>query len=144
MVALALAWPVHIGKDMSLGKRFEFVRVRSTNECTTCDLCGRVELKCTIELIAIDRETGDREEVYYGSGCAKKALGWGPGNNQRKTWAQLDHARERAAQDAYTKASSEAWAAFDPSVETRNLASSRIYRLAKAAADAVRATPIAL
>ncbi len=74
-----LAWDVQRGEVMSLGKQFEFVRVRSTNECTTCDLCGRMELKATVELIATDRETGDREEVYYGSGCAKKALGWGPG-----------------------------------------------------------------
>lgn len=101
---------------MSLGTKYEFVRVRSTNECTTCDLCGREELKCTIELIAIDRETGDREEVYYGAGCAKKALGWGPGMTvKRFERAAMEKrevlaiAAEKIAEDRAEKA---AYAAF--------------------------------
>ena len=99
---------------MGLGKQFEFVRVRSTNECTVCDLCGRVDLKATIQLISIDRETGDRDEVYYGAGCAKKALGWGPGMTVKRFEKAAMAKREAlaiAAEKATAKKVFAAWRA---------------------------------
>lgn len=46
----------------------------TTDEVTTCDYCGRVELKGTTVLELLDEE-GNRtgETVYYGSGCAASA-----------------------------------------------------------------------
>lgn len=41
-----------------------------TDECTTCELCGRVELKSTVIIGEDGVETG-----RYGSSCASKILG---------------------------------------------------------------------
>lgn len=41
-----------------------------TDECTTCELCGRVELKRTVLL-----ETEDGEQLWAGTSCAAKKVG---------------------------------------------------------------------
>jgi hypothetical protein len=46
----------------------------TTDEVTSCDYCGRVELKGTVKLAILDEDSNDTGElVYYGSGCAAKA-----------------------------------------------------------------------
>jgi len=44
----------------------------TTDSVTTCDCCGKINLKKTVVLF--DDETSDF--VYYGSVCAQKALGY--------------------------------------------------------------------
>lgn len=46
----------------------------STNFVTTCDYCGRDELKGTIVLAVLDDEGNDTGDVvYFGTGCAATA-----------------------------------------------------------------------
>ena len=54
-------------KDFEM-KKFETI----TDSVTTCDCCGKTNLKNTVVLL--DDETSDF--VYYGSVCAQKALGY--------------------------------------------------------------------
>lgn len=48
----------------------------TTNDVTTCDCCGKSDLKSTVIVVGLDdggAETGDLR--HYGSTCAAKALG---------------------------------------------------------------------
>lgn len=44
----------------------------TTDEETTCDLCGRADLKSTVALRDIEAD----EIVHFGSDCAARATGW--------------------------------------------------------------------
>jgi hypothetical protein len=44
-----------------------------TDEQTTCDACGRIELRGTV--ILVDAESGE-EIGRFGTSCASKKLGW--------------------------------------------------------------------
>jgi hypothetical protein len=46
--------------------------VKVTDEVTTCDVCGRDELRSTTLFRSADGE------VYAGSECARKVTGWAP------------------------------------------------------------------
>ncbi len=48
----------------------------TTDEVTTCDLCGRPELKGTVRLAELDADGNVEGIVYYGSSCGAKAAGW--------------------------------------------------------------------
>ncbi|PXY20844.1 hypothetical protein [Prauserella muralis] len=49
----------------------------TTADVTECELCGRVELKGTVVLEALDVEgIGTGEVVYFGAQCAARAAGW--------------------------------------------------------------------
>lgn len=49
----------------------------TTDDFTTCELCGRSDLKGTIVLAVIDADGTDSGEiVYYGSDCGARAAGW--------------------------------------------------------------------
>lgn len=51
-----------------------------TDDVTTCECCGRVNLKCTVALDKCDAEGNTTGEVvHYGRDCASKAL---KGNNK--------------------------------------------------------------
>ncbi|MFJ2745462.1 hypothetical protein ACIO3O_38035 [Streptomyces sp. NPDC087440] len=46
-----------------------------TDDCTTCDCCGRSNLKRTVALMPLDADGNEEGEVsYYGTGCAAAAL----------------------------------------------------------------------
>jgi hypothetical protein len=46
-----------------------------TDACTTCDRCGKTELRSTIVLFELDADGNDiGEPIYYGSTCAARAL----------------------------------------------------------------------
>ena len=48
----------------------------TTGDITTCDCCGRADLKSTVIIVGLDAggaETGDLR--HYGSTCAAKAMG---------------------------------------------------------------------
>jgi hypothetical protein len=49
----------------------------TTDEVTTCELCGRDELKGTVVLVSLDADGNpDGEPSYFGTSCAAKAAGW--------------------------------------------------------------------
>lgn len=79
----------------------------TTNDVTTCDLCGKQELKGTVMLMPLDVDGNEDGDVsYFGTSCAAKAAGW----TVRKVNAGVKAAKdeERARQDADRRA---AWAA---------------------------------
>lgn len=82
----------------------------TTNDVTTCDCCGRTDLKGTIIIVGLDAgglETGDLR--HYGSTCAAKALGLthkAVKGAAQSFKAQRDAARARAME------SSEAYGAW--------------------------------
>lgn len=49
----------------------------TTDDVTTCELCGKVELKGTVMLAPLDADGNEGGEVsYFGTSCAAKAAGW--------------------------------------------------------------------
>lgn len=47
-----------------------------TDQVTDCELCGKPELRGTIQMIELDEDGNDFEDHYFGSTCAAKASGW--------------------------------------------------------------------
>jgi hypothetical protein len=47
-----------------------------TDEITTCELCGRNELRGTVQMIELDADGNDVTDHYFGTSCAAKAAGW--------------------------------------------------------------------
>ncbi|MFE7397983.1 hypothetical protein [Streptomyces sp. NPDC057557] len=74
----------------------------TTDDVTTCELCGKQELKGTVVLEALDADGNEEAVCYFGVSCAAKAAGW----TQRevragiKTAADEERARQRAERDA--------------------------------------------
>lgn len=51
--------------------------IGTTNEVTTCELCGRDELKGTVMLVTLDLDGNpDGDPSYFGTSCAATAAGW--------------------------------------------------------------------
>ncbi|MGV9546795.1 hypothetical protein [Streptomyces ardesiacus] len=49
----------------------------TTDDVTTCELCGKQELKGTVALMPLDADGNeDGEACYFGVSCAAKAAGW--------------------------------------------------------------------
>lgn len=46
------------------------------DEVTTCDLCGKADLKCTMVLAELDADGSEVGVVRYGRDCGARALGW--------------------------------------------------------------------
>ena len=66
--------------------------IGTTDDTTTCDQCGKAELRSTIILALLDADGNVAETVYYGSTCAARALTARTG--RRHTGAKvLDEAR---------------------------------------------------
>jgi hypothetical protein len=47
--------------------------IGSTNDVTTCEYCGRDELKGTVILAVLDADGNTESTVYFGTGCAATA-----------------------------------------------------------------------
>ena len=47
-----------------------------TDERTSCDLCGKTNLKCTMALEELDADGNGEAVVYFGRDCGSRALGW--------------------------------------------------------------------
>lgn len=60
----------------------------TTDEVTTCDLCGRINLKGTIVLAELDADGNPDGTVYAGSDCGARAAG--------RTRRDFDNAVRRA------------------------------------------------
>ncbi|MCQ6554734.1 hypothetical protein NPS70_16230 [Streptomyces sp. C10-9-1] len=83
----------------------------TTDDVTTCDLCGRDELKGTVALMPLDVDgTEDGEVSYFGTSCAARAAGW----TVREVAAGV-----KAANDAKR---AEEWAERDATWEARHAA----------------------
>jgi hypothetical protein len=48
--------------------------IGTTDDTTTCEHCGREQLKSTIILATLDADGNRDGEVYYGSTCAARAI----------------------------------------------------------------------
>ncbi|MFF0481071.1 hypothetical protein [Streptomyces sp. NPDC004435] len=48
----------------------------TTDEITQCELCGRPELKGTVQMLELDGDGNAVEDHYFGTSCAAKAAGW--------------------------------------------------------------------
>ena len=46
------------------------------DEVTTCDCCGKSELKCTMALSELDADGCEVAVVHFGRDCGARALGW--------------------------------------------------------------------
>lgn len=73
-----------------------------TDECTTCEQCGKPQLRNTVVIQPLDADgNADGDPTYYGSTCAARALGVRGGG--REVLRQARGARYKAhnaAQDA--------------------------------------------
>lgn len=68
----------------------------TTDDVTTCELCGRDELKGTIRLGVLDADGNVEGTVYYGASCGAKAAGWTT-KDVRKAATAADRAAAEAA-----------------------------------------------
>ena len=92
-----------------------FAVLGTTDDITTCELCGRSDLRSTVVLDVLDAEgmkTGDL--VYYGSDCAGRAAGWTTREvNQRIRDAQRrEREAARAAREERSRRENEAFIAW--------------------------------
>lgn len=82
----------------------------TTDEATTCDLCGKVELRATVMLIPLDDDgNDDGDAAYFGTSCAAKAAGWTVKDVRAGVKRAADEKREReqAARAAVREAEQE-------------------------------------
>lgn len=62
---------------MTATARNAFQVLGTTTDITTCELCGRDELRGTIVLAILDTDGNDTgERAHYGTTCGAKAAGW--------------------------------------------------------------------
>jgi hypothetical protein len=78
-------------------RKFEYLG--TTDEVTTCDCCGKSNLKKTVVI----RDFEGSEELYYGVTCAAKALNVGIKEVKAGT-AAADKAKEEAARQVKEEA----------------------------------------
>lgn len=62
------------------------------DEVTTCECCGKTNLKCTVVLSILDADGAGRGEVRYGRDCGARALGL------KKTSADKMESKARVAE----------------------------------------------
>lgn len=70
--------------------------IGTTDEVTTCGLCGREDLKGTVMLAPLDPDGNDEGVDYLGSDCAARAAGWTQRDVRTKI-AGVRHAEQAAA-----------------------------------------------
>lgn len=68
-----------------------------TDEVTTCELCGRNELRGTVQLLELDADGNPVRDHYYGTGCAATAAGWTQNDLKDRVRAAQTARREAAA-----------------------------------------------
>ena len=75
----------------------------TTDEFTTCELCGREGLKSTIVLVP----TAGGDVVHYGSDCGARAAGWAVADIERAARTADDEARRAAEAERFAALSAE-------------------------------------
>jgi hypothetical protein len=68
----------------------------TTDDVTTCEHCGRVELKGTIRLGVLDADGNVEDVTYFGAVCGARAAGWTT-KDIRKQATAADRAAVEAA-----------------------------------------------
>lgn len=61
---------------MSTESNRRFALLGIDDDVTTCDCCGKSELKCTMALSEMDADGNEIGVVRYGRDCGARALGW--------------------------------------------------------------------
>ncbi|MEV4037671.1 hypothetical protein [Streptomyces umbrinus] len=87
----------------------------TTSDVTTCDLCGKPELKGTVVLMPLDVDGNeDGDACYFGTSCAAKAAGWTLKEVRAgiKRAAEQERAAERARRIAEREAETKAYNAW--------------------------------
>lgn len=81
----------------------------TSDDFTTCECCGRKNLKSTVAL-----SIGDQDPVYFGSDCAARAIGRSSAEVKRETKRADDakYAAEKARRDAEHASFMKRWTAF--------------------------------
>ncbi|MGW0920399.1 hypothetical protein ACWD3J_15440 [Streptomyces sp. NPDC002755] len=69
-----------------------------TDQITQCELCGKDELRGTVQMIELDADGNDFEDHYFGTSCAAKAAGWTQKEVKARTKAADQEKREAAYQ----------------------------------------------
>lgn len=71
----------------------KYVIVGTGDDVTTCDCCGRKNLKTTVALDQLDEEGGmSGNIVHFGKTCASMALGWGDSKaSGERAYAKAEH-----------------------------------------------------
>ncbi len=64
------------------------------DEVTTCECCGRSNLKCTVVLAVLDADGNAEGEVRYGRDCGARALGRGSVDSRKQRRAAEDVEKE--------------------------------------------------
>lgn len=59
---------------MTTSQRPAFRYIGVTDECVTCEKCGKADLKRTVVLGILDADGNTENVTYYGSTCAARAL----------------------------------------------------------------------
>lgn len=71
-----------------------------TDEATTCEHCGKTELRSTVVLAILDADGNTEDYAYYGSTCAAVALGQRSGAQVRKAARNAHWKTTQAAEEA--------------------------------------------
>lgn len=82
----------------------------TTDEVTTCEHCGRDELKGTIRLGVLDEDGNVDDVTYFGAVCGAKAAGWTT-CEIRKAASAADRAAAEAARTERQRKADEEYAA---------------------------------
>lgn len=69
----------------------------TTDDVTTCDLCGKQELQGTVVLATLDIDGNPESTSYFGVSCAAKAASWTQRDIRTGIKAAKDEERERQA-----------------------------------------------
>lgn len=78
----------------------EYRVLGTTDEVTTCEICGRDELKGTIVLGVLDADGNVEAEMYAGSSCGAKAVGRKGRNAAAKLRDEADAATRKILDEA--------------------------------------------
>ncbi|HEY9418071.1 MAG TPA: hypothetical protein VIQ30_25205 [Pseudonocardia sp.] len=73
-----------------------FLVLGSTDEVTSCEHCGRTELKGTIRLGVLDADGNVEDVTYFGAVCGARAAGWTTKDIRKRATAADRAAREAA------------------------------------------------
>ncbi|GGY89037.1 hypothetical protein GCM10010327_19750 [Streptomyces nitrosporeus] len=84
-------------KGFTEGDNMKVYKIKgTTDDVTTCELCGRPELKGTVMLVSLDADGNEDGDVsYFGTSCAAKATGWTIREVKAGVKAAKDEARDR-------------------------------------------------
>lgn len=96
----------------------------TTNDVTTCEQCGRDELRGTVVLVPLDADGNpDGDACHFGTSCAAKAAGWTQFEVTRRVSevkAAARTAARAAAREAAAAARAAGWKAYREETEAYN------------------------